>query len=351
QSDWTWVAGAFVLSLLMAHLSYHWVEVPTRQYLSQASLWREIVAIAAFGVLIGLAAVTVKLKSFEGRVPEAVEIAAGEAKNLNHHVDECHQCVDTSCNYGHGNLGAIVIGDSHAASVVTSVNQANNSQSRIMLWSFNGCPTAKNAKFSPITGKPSLACFNFNEWIFDQVRSSYNNVPLIIVNRLGFAVFGPNEVFEPTRHNHPTIYFSEIHEFVNASFINEFKKNYLDGMCILSKKNPVYLVRPIPEMGIDVPKTLSRNIMFGRGNEDIKITLAEYHERQKLIYQIQDEAAEKCGVKILDPLPYLCDDQYCYGSKNGRPLYYDDDHLSEYGNKFLVPMFEQVFKDHKIGVR
>jgi hypothetical protein len=98
-------------------------------------------------------------------------------------------------------------------------------------------------------------------------------------------------------------------------------------------------------MGIDVPKTLSRNIMFGRGNEDIKITLAEYHERHKLVWEAQDEAAKQCGVKILDPLPYLCDDKYCYGSKNGRPLYYDDDHMSEYGNKFLVPMFEQVFKD------
>jgi hypothetical protein len=48
-------------------------------------------------------------------------------------------------------------------------------------------------------------------------------------------------------------------------------------------------------------------------------------------------------VEILDPLPYLCWDGVCHGSKEGRPLYYDDNHLSEFGNKLLVPMFAKVF--------
>jgi len=29
----------------------------------------------------------------------------------------------------------------------------------------------------------------------------------------------------------------------------------------------------------------------------------------------------------------------------GLPLYYDDHHLSERGNKLLVPMFREVFDD------
>lgn len=99
-------------------------------------------------------------------------------------------------------------------------------------------------------------------------------------------------------------------------------------------------------MIVDVPKTLTRNMIFGQENGDIKITLEKYHERNKKVWEVQDKAAEQGGVKILNPLPYLCDDKYCYGSKNGRPLYYDSGHLSEYGNKFLVPMFEEVFKSH-----
>ncbi|WP_283669677.1 SGNH hydrolase domain-containing protein, partial [Escherichia coli] len=36
-------------------------------------------------------------------------------------------------------------------------------------------------------------------------------------------------------------------------------------------------------------------------------------------------------------------DGRCWGSKDGRPIYFDDDHLSEYGNKLLVPMFKEIF--------
>jgi SGNH domain (fused to AT3 domains) len=49
-------------------------------------------------------------------------------------------------------------------------------------------------------------------------------------------------------------------------------------------------------------------------------------------------------VIILDPLPYLCSDGRCAGTKDGWPLYRDDNHLSEYGNKLLVPMFAKVFE-------
>jgi hypothetical protein len=111
----------------------------------------------------------------------------------------------------------------------------------------------------------------------------------------------------------------------------------------LAKDRPVYLVRPIPEMGIHVPNAMARSIAFGK-KRDVSISLADYHQRHAFIWAAQDAARDRCGVKILDPLPYLCPDGRCRGAQNGRPIYYDDDHLSEYGNKLLVPMFAEVFQ-------
>ncbi len=106
---------------------------------------------------------------------------------------------------------------------------------------------------------------------------------------------------------------------------------------------------PIPEFGIDIPKTISHKLVIHGAVEDMKLSLSEYHKRHKIVWDAQDEAAQRCGVKILNPLPYLCDTEYCYGSrKNARPLYYDDDHFSEYGNKFLRPLCLNKYLDIKL---
>ena len=96
-------------------------------------------------------------------------------------------------------------------------------------------------------------------------------------------------------------------------------------------------------MAVDVPKTMSRAMQLDK-SKDISISLADYHQRNAFIWAAQDAARDQCGVKILDPLPYLCLDGRCHGAKNGRPLYFDSHHISEYGNKWLVPMFAEVFR-------
>ncbi|NIK50506.1 acyltransferase family protein [Xanthomonas arboricola] len=45
------------------------------------------------------------------------------------------------------------------------------------------------------------------------------------------------------------------------------------------------------------------------------------------------------GASIWDPLPSLCDAQVCAPTRQGRPLFFDADHLSGYGNRVLLPGF------------
>ena len=105
-------------------------------------------------------------------------------------------------------------------------------------------------------------------------------------------------------------------------------------------------MNPIPEMGVDVPQTVAKRHFRG-DTEEVYILKKDYYQRHRIVIEAQTKAQEQCGVRILDPLPYLCDDEKCYGSQKGKPLYFDDDHLSEYGNKLLKPMFEEVFHEQR----
>lgn len=116
----------------------------------------------------------------------------------------------------------------------------------------------------------------------------------------------------------------------------------METACQLARHHPLYLMRPVPEMMDSVPHLLGRAMLLGKRVEP-SITRAAYDERHALVWAAQDEAVARCGAHILDPLPYLCDEQNCYGSRDDRPLYVDDDHLSEFGNRLLIPMFAQIF--------
>lgn len=345
QQDPLWIAVGLGLSLLLADLSYRLVETPTRLRLAKLTLPKEILGFALVGLLVGVSAVSVRLFEFNGRLPEAVELVATEATNKDPRANDCSpkDAVSPACIYGSDNIGAILLGDSHAMSTITSLQTAGAPHKRgTMFLGKSGCPTILGIK------RKKGDCFAFNEWLLKEKipHIETTKTPVVMTIRLGYYLIGPNE----NEIHNPAGFFTEPVKLDSPQypeFTEQFKQAYTETACTIQQNHQVYLVRPIPEIGVHVPDTLVRNIMLRRDSSDIKITLEEYHERHALTWAMQDEAAEKCGVKILNPLPYLCDDKYCYGSKDGRPLYYDDDHLSEYGNKFLVPMFEQVFTDQQ----
>ena len=113
--------------------------------------------------------------------------------------------------------------------------------------------------------------------------------------------------------------------------------------CEFARHRTVYMLRPIPELKHIVPVIMGNAAVKGI-NKRVSVSLDEYYERNKIAWAAQDTAAQKCGVKILDPLSYLCDGQQCWGDVDGMPIYYDDNHLSERGGQLLIPLFRQMFE-------
>ena len=169
-----------------------------------------------------------------------------------------------------------------------------------------------------------------------------NDVPLVVVNRLSAYAFGDDK-FGIENQRIPSIYFNKIYDSPSATFLAEFSQRIIDTSCGFARKGPVYLVRPIPELRLNVPRTMGMALLRGH-QERVSISLDEYRIRNRFIWAAQDIARAQCGIHILDPLPYLCSDGRCWGDQDGLPLYIDDHHLSGRGAALLLPMFQTIFQ-------
>jgi peptidoglycan/LPS O-acetylase OafA/YrhL len=350
--DRAWaVAGGMALTLVLGHVSFAWVENPARRLLTQMRFGTGAAMLAGAVVLVALPAVAVwRVQGVGGRFAPAVELAAAEAGNFNPRRAQCHPNKGLnmpSCVYGGSAWRVIALGDSHAGALVSGMAQAQSrGDAGVVQWSYSGCAFVPGLRKTPAKqaamGGDSYKCSEFVAWAQAQLATLPRSVPVVIINRYAQAALGPNEDHHGV--DTPEVYFSKVFAQTTPEVLAEFAQHITNSACELAKQRTVYLVRPVPEMGFDVPKTLSRRMILGQ-TDDVFVTTEAYQKRNGWVWAAQDAARAQCGIKILDPTAYLCREGKCFGSQNGRPLYHDDDHLSEFGNKLLVPMFKQVFDE------
>jgi peptidoglycan/LPS O-acetylase OafA/YrhL len=337
------IAAGMAATALLGHLSYRWVEVPSQSG-AKVGIARKAQLALVSAVAFALAGVGVHmLRGVPGRLSPDIDRVSMEALNKNPRRAACHNITGVqspSCVYGGPEVKAIVLGDSHADAVMSAVAAALPEPARqgVVQWSYSGCPTLQG---SHRLHEPENRCGDFIEWALKKLQEVPKDIPVIIVNRHGAAVWGDNEVGNGQPPG-PKVFFTKVHGQPDAAFLKEYADHLTGTACQIAKDRPVYLVRPTPEMGVNVPNS-ARAMVWGR-QPQVAVSRAAYRERNGFVWAAQDAARDQCGVKILDPLPYLCTGDVCPGALNGRPLYYDDDHLSESGNKHLVGMFKPVFQ-------
>ena len=348
QNNVLLVLTGIMLTLFLGHLSYHLIESPSRKYLSRISFNKSAATLTLSTLLVAGLGLSINFKQgINGRFDPALESISQEYLNRNPRRDECilvSGFESPSCTFGGDTLKAIVIGDSHAEAVVSAVSAAGISHapnSAVMEWSYNACPTLQG-----VHNFAREQCGQFVDWAINKLEFVPKNVPVIIINRHAQYALGNNE--NKKQSDIPQVYFSKPYATPEIEFLKEYSQHLINTACTIAKERPVYLVRPFPEMGTHVPNSMARPATIGT-IKNISLDIASYHKRQDFIWRAQDIARDKCGIKILNPLPYLCSEKECFGAKNNRPLYLDDNHLSEHGNKTLVPMFVEVFRDSDIA--
>lgn len=146
-------------------------------------------------------------------------------------------------------------------------------------------------------------------------------------------------------------FLSKSNDKDNASYeVTDFYDHLSTTFGYFDKKNiKLYFVLENPEMGFYPENCLKRPFFASPTNKDCSVSKNVYLKRQeKFIYNVRKRASGYKNIKIVDTANIFCDKNRCYAIKNGKLLYFDDNHLNQEGAKMQASeIVRQVFANDK----
>ncbi|PKA72626.1 peptidoglycan/LPS O-acetylase OafA/YrhL [Pseudomonas baetica] len=332
-SSWPHVLGAIVLSLVLGALSYYLIESRVSKVTTAP---RTLLKFASWTVaVIGLSALSASLvKKYPDARLAFVDLGQPEYTSKLY-PQECYPnaYAAADCKLGTGDVSVILFGDSHAQSTAAAV-QIDNPQAALS-WSLGGCPALQN--FAMRDKDLESKCRAFNHEKLQVLKDSFQEVPVVLFSRAALYA-------DPSRNNPWRIHFPDSPLVGESAFIDAYITEYANTVCAIAENHPVYIVKPIPEMPFSVYKGLNLNQRLFQQTADISISLLDYGKRNRIANYTIETVARRCNASVIDPTPYLCPNGNCMGSRDGVPLYFDDNHLVDAGNQQLKGLFKGLIK-------
>jgi len=141
--------------------------------------------------------------------------------------------------------------------------------------------------------------------------------------------------------SHPeikTVYLAAYYEF----YLNSDSKNELFPGIELAVRElaragkRIIIIASNPEMGIRIPQAAAQLAMVGQV-ETLAISKEEHVKFSASAREFIDNLSKTyAGVEIFDPAEALCDDEMCPMVRDGKPMLFDDNHLSRAGAAIAV---------------
>ena len=341
-----WTVYGIILSIILGALSYKIIE--SRKFLVPKNI-KDIITYKPLLIVLFIALLGISIRhtnGFEWHYSDEIINTSFEKNNENNFncmIKQEEKIANlTACTIGNrANPRVIIIGDSHADSIISSITAMYDLKKESVLVLIRAsCPYVLNAK----NNKLDETCYKEN---FERLKllEKYKDIPIIIVGRWSAYLYGQSD---PKRilnnDNRPPMYFGKNKYMTDKALISEFSKNLKETLCQSYKHTKVFITQPIPEMGRNIPDTMARLQVLGIKNIDLSIASSQYYQKNKSLRQVIADAAIQCNVTVLDPASILCKNNKCIAQYKNRPIYRDGDHLSEYGNKLLTPMFYNALK-------
>jgi SGNH domain (fused to AT3 domains) len=236
----------------------------------------------------------------------------------------------------------IVWADSHGVALRRAFfDLAEKEGSAGLLTSVGGCPPLLDIVIVQATPED---CVKISETVFDFIRSMPSITRVILVARWAYYVEGARYKDEPTdRFTTKTVSLKNLSgatEKGTRAVVSRALDQTVTALRGAGKH--VWIVGPVPEIGLNFPKALYLQAM-GLGREtDIAPLRADFDQRQANVVPMIRSVAQKHAVGIVWPHEILCTAVSCAVTSKGRPLYLDDNHLSDFGATVIKPAIEKM---------
>jgi peptidoglycan/LPS O-acetylase OafA/YrhL len=254
-----------------------------------------------------------------------------------------------ACIIGNQKLDKVefaIIGDSHASTLAESIDKKLKKINKsAYLFTINGCPISselynfKDNRFE---------CIRYYKELKNFLSLNHSIKYLILHTRWGFYVSGKRfdnkEGGKEDGKN--TIFINEekdliLNEKNREELVIEKNINFIKN---LPKNKKIIIITAVPEVGFNVPDTMTRALRFDKVKKLRNFTTSfnVYQERQNKLNKKFEELKENSNVYLLDTSKVFCNRKLnrCDYSKNNKPLYFDDDHLNRIGSSIMI---DQLF--------
>lgn len=318
------VAGAF----LAAVLSYRFVERPFRDRRAVPRRAVFALSLCSLAALCATGLFTRAADGFPGRFPAEALAADRDARGS----QDGPSCAGGLSQEGLCRIGdlrreptVLLWGDSHAGAARAGVDAALGTLGIAgVAASHNGCLPLPDAR----RAHGHQSCTRFTDAVIDLLAAPRSRIDtVILMGRWALNVTGeraPGEAGAPVRlvSRDGTAAGAS-----NAALVRRGLEALVDRLRESGAR--VVLVGGVPEIGWNVPERLLMQARLALPDLAAP-TLADVAARNREADAILVRLAERDGVDHIPLAPMLCRPD-CAVTRDGRPLYRDDDHLSRHG--------------------
>lgn len=331
-------ALAIVLTFVLAYLSWKYVEqvFRDRNRYSRKAIFAGSAAFLSTFIVIGLTGHLTKGFNARADVDYSASIRPSPKRS------ECHQSygetfdANKACRYFGDHITWAAFGDSHMVEPAYALAQKLKPQNQgILHLSYSACPPALLFEVD-VKG-----C---HEWINDAVSylEQHDDIRNVLLGfRYSLFLHGDQvDAYPGVPHEDPSEHMLTPEPLSTEAARELYWRSFnamIDRLIAAGKK--VHVIYPMPELPLHVEKAVFPKVAFA--DETLlpveRTTTADYyHQRNQYILQKLDSLPYSAQLVAIKPFDIFCHDGYCPAVRDGKALYFDDDHLSIAGAAMLL---------------